>query len=138
MFPRVTCPCCGHQTLSETGGFQVCLACLWEDDGEESTKRPERWSGGPNGISVTEGQERYRREGRVHEDSPPNFCARAPRDNEPKDPAWRPYNADARTPSPHAICGSSGRSGSDSYTGTPAAVEEARISSRARRKCAEV
>ncbi|BBH67790.1 hypothetical protein ACTI_44750 [Actinoplanes sp. OR16] len=43
-----TCPCCGHATLSERGGYEICSECSWEDDGQD-----EHDSfiirGGPNG-----------------------------------------------------------------------------------------
>ena len=88
MSERATCPCCGYRTLSKAAAYEVCPVCLWEDDGAVS---PNKRYGGPNGISLAEGQERYRREGRAHADSPPNFCARPPRHDEPRDRAWQPY-----------------------------------------------
>ena len=91
MTNRATCPCCGHRTLPEAGAYDVCPVCLWEDDGAVSTRQPSKWTDGPNGISLAEAQERYRRTGRVHADSPPNFCAREPRRDEPRDPDWKPY-----------------------------------------------
>ncbi|MFG1834228.1 CPCC family cysteine-rich protein [Micromonospora chersina] len=43
-----TCPCCGHATLLERGGYEICDECGWEDDGQDdhdsATVR-----GGPNG-----------------------------------------------------------------------------------------
>lgn len=43
-----TCPCCGHPTLDERGGYEICHECGWEDDGQDdhdsATVR-----GGPNG-----------------------------------------------------------------------------------------
>jgi hypothetical protein len=26
------CPCCGHLTFSEVGGYEICDICGWEDD----------------------------------------------------------------------------------------------------------
>lgn len=26
------CPCCGYDTLSEEGGYEICYLCHWEDD----------------------------------------------------------------------------------------------------------
>ena len=48
--------------------------------------------GGPNGISLVEGQARYRREARAHDDAPPHFYARPPNADELKDPSWRPHD----------------------------------------------
>jgi hypothetical protein len=30
-----SCPCCGHVTLSERGGYEICAECGWEDDGQD-------------------------------------------------------------------------------------------------------
>ena len=54
------CPCCGHQTLDERGGYEICPVCLWEDDGQDdhdaSVVR-----GGPNGeLSLSEARTNYR------------------------------------------------------------------------------
>jgi len=32
---NVPCPCCGHLTLRERGGFELCPECDWEDDGQD-------------------------------------------------------------------------------------------------------
>lgn len=29
------CPCCGHLTLDERAGFEICAVCFWEDDGQD-------------------------------------------------------------------------------------------------------
>lgn len=26
------CPCCGNNSLSERGNYEICSICLWEDD----------------------------------------------------------------------------------------------------------
>lgn len=86
---RATCPCCGHRSLpAGPGAFEVCPICLWEDDG---TPDGPYGVGGPNGYSLVHGQRRYLREHRAHDDSPPHFCARPPRENERRDPAWAPH-----------------------------------------------
>ncbi|MBD3944424.1 CPCC family cysteine-rich protein [Nocardioides ganghwensis] len=87
---KYTCPCCGHRTLPEAATYEICPVCLWEDDGV-STDNPQQWGEGPNGISLAEGQARYRQDGRVACDAPPHFCARPPREDEPLDPDWRPF-----------------------------------------------
>lgn len=28
----VPCLCCGHDTIRERGGFEICYMCSWEDD----------------------------------------------------------------------------------------------------------
>lgn len=48
---REPCPCCGHRTLRERGGFEVCPVCFWEDDGQDDVDaHVDR--GGPNGGST--------------------------------------------------------------------------------------
>jgi hypothetical protein len=61
---------------------------LWEDDGSPDGAYG---VGGPNGYSLVHGQRRYLRDRRAHDDSPPRFCARRPREDEPRDPAWAPH-----------------------------------------------
>lgn len=89
MTVRATCPCCGYRTLPEPAAYEVCPVCLWEDDGGI---QPTERHGGPNGISLVEGQARYRREARAHDDAPPHFYARPPNADELKDPSWRPHD----------------------------------------------
>ncbi|WP_422740739.1 CPCC family cysteine-rich protein [Micromonospora sp. WMMD729] len=43
-----TCPCCGHATLSERGGYEICDECWWEDDGQDEHDSAVV-RGGPNG-----------------------------------------------------------------------------------------
>src|SRR5262245_43688073 len=45
-----TCPCCGHATLSERGGYEICGECGWEDDGQDEHDS-EVVRGGPNGST---------------------------------------------------------------------------------------
>lgn len=86
---RATCPCCGHRSLPDgPGAYELCPVCLWEDDG---TPDGPYGVGGPNGYSLVYGQRRYLRERRAQDDSPPYFCARPPREDEPRDPAWTPH-----------------------------------------------
>jgi hypothetical protein len=47
------CPCCRHVTLGERGGFEICLICFWEDDGQDDPDA-DVVLGGPNGqLSLT-------------------------------------------------------------------------------------
>jgi Cysteine-rich CPCC len=43
-----SCPCCGHATLSERGGYETCEECGWEDDGQDDHDSAVV-RGGPNG-----------------------------------------------------------------------------------------
>ncbi len=42
------CPCCGYPTLGERGGFEICVLCNWEDDGQDDHNAA-CVLGGPNG-----------------------------------------------------------------------------------------
>lgn len=83
---RVTCPCCGHRTLTAAGDYELCPVCGWEDDGA-SRDRPLVYDGGPNGISLAQAQRRYQRYGCSYPEDPNH---RSPRPDEPRDPEWTP------------------------------------------------
>jgi hypothetical protein len=54
-----SCPCCGHVTLSERGGYEICDECGWEDDGQDDHDS-HVVRGGPNGReSLAEARRRY-------------------------------------------------------------------------------
>ncbi len=58
-----TCPCCGHQTLTERAGYDICEECWWEDDGQGDDDADEV-AGGTNGnLSLTAARENYKRIG---------------------------------------------------------------------------
>jgi cysteine-rich CPCC protein len=42
------CPYCGHVTLSERGGYEICGECGWKDDGQDDHD-VHVVRGGPNG-----------------------------------------------------------------------------------------
>jgi len=53
------CPCCGEKTLSESGGYEICEVCGWEDDGQDDYDADEV-RGGPNGrFSLTEARKLF-------------------------------------------------------------------------------
>jgi hypothetical protein len=84
---RYTCPCCGYRTRNEgPGEYDLCPVCFWEDDGMHDHDAAS--IDGPNGITLAEGQRRYRRYGTSALD-----ClgkTRPPTPDEPRDPDWRP------------------------------------------------
>ena len=54
------CPCCGHLTLHERVGFEICPVCYWEDDGQDDANA-DTIRGGPNGaLSLTQARANYR------------------------------------------------------------------------------
>ncbi len=55
-----TCPCCGYPTLSERGGYEICVLCGWEDEGFDD---PEADSlGGPNYyLTLTEARQNFKK-----------------------------------------------------------------------------
>lgn len=58
----VACPCCGHATLTQRGGYEICPVCFWEDDGQDNDEA-DRWRGGPNPVSLREGRVNFLRFG---------------------------------------------------------------------------
>jgi hypothetical protein len=58
----IACPCCGHATLTERGCYEICPVCFWEDDGQDNHDA-DRWRGGPNRVSLTEGRVNFLRFG---------------------------------------------------------------------------
>jgi hypothetical protein len=42
------CPCCRNITLPERGGYDICVVCGWEDDGQDDHDA-DVVRGGPNG-----------------------------------------------------------------------------------------
>ena len=59
-----TCPCCGHLTLDERGGYEICRECGWEDDGQDDHDSAVV-RGGPNGAdSLDDARRRYAESGR--------------------------------------------------------------------------
>jgi Cysteine-rich CPCC len=60
-----TCPCCGHPTLGERGGYEICGECGWEDDGQDDPDGAVV-RGGPNGrFSLDAARADYVAEGGV-------------------------------------------------------------------------
>jgi hypothetical protein len=58
-----SCPCCGHVTLSELGGYEICDECGWEDDGQDDHDA-HIVRGGPNGReSLNAAREAYVQQG---------------------------------------------------------------------------
>lgn len=58
-----SCPCCGHVTLAERGGYEICGDCGWEDDGQDDHDA-EVVRGGPNGRqSLADARADYINEG---------------------------------------------------------------------------
>lgn len=50
-----TCPCCGFQTLSSRGDYEICKLCDWEDSGVED---PVIYSG-PNHMTLGEARDMF-------------------------------------------------------------------------------
>ena len=51
-----TCPSCGYPTLSERGGYEICLICVREDDNQDDDTANEVWGGPNSSLSLTEGR----------------------------------------------------------------------------------
>lgn len=58
---RFICPCCGYPTLDERVGYDICILCDWEDDGQDDLDA-DLIKGGPNGdYSLTEARENFKK-----------------------------------------------------------------------------
>lgn len=51
---KCTCPCCGFKTLAESGNYDLCPICYWEDD--PSQYEDPDLEGGPNSPSLRQAQ----------------------------------------------------------------------------------
>lgn len=50
---EVPCLACGYPTLSERGGYHVCVVCHWQDDGS-TREQPDRQSMVNDGLTLRE------------------------------------------------------------------------------------
>ena len=57
-----SCPCCGHVTLPERGGYDICRECGWEDDGQDDHDA-DVVRRGPNAGSLADARAEYVRKG---------------------------------------------------------------------------
>lgn len=58
---KYDCPCCGENTLSIRGEYDICSNCGWEDDGIEMESRYSN----PNHMTLKQGKENYLLYGRT-------------------------------------------------------------------------
>jgi hypothetical protein len=59
----VECPCCGYESLSERGIYEVCRVCFWEDDGMKDLDTVS----GPNHMTLREARRNFQVLGAVSE-----------------------------------------------------------------------
>ena len=62
---KFKCPCCGYYTLPNTGEYDICPVCFWEDDVVQEDD-PDL-EGGANDLSLRECRENYRKFGACEE-----------------------------------------------------------------------
>ena len=60
-----SCPCCGYNTLSERGVYDICPVCFWEDDGVDNDFK----YSGPNHMTLSEGRSNFRKVGACDEEA---------------------------------------------------------------------
>lgn len=97
MSSACACPCCGFRTLPDSGAYDLCPVCWWEDDGLHDDDVAS--VGGPNGKTLAEGQRLY--EGYGASDLSGLRRVRAPEPDEARDPGWTPgprSTGEAQTP----------------------------------------
>lgn len=55
------CPCCYFPTLTERQGYEICLLCNWEDDGQDD-HNADKVLGGPNqSYSLSEARRNFKK-----------------------------------------------------------------------------
>jgi uncharacterized Zn finger protein (UPF0148 family) len=80
---RVRCSCCGHATLTERDGFEICPVCGWEDDRVQAGDPT--LAGGANRVSLHEARASYARIGRADPTRARPDDVRAPSPDEVRD-----------------------------------------------------
>jgi hypothetical protein len=57
---RFTCPCCGYPTLDKRGGYDICILCNWEDDGQDDPHADEVWGGPIGTLSLSQARTNFK------------------------------------------------------------------------------
>lgn len=84
---KFTCPCCGYKTLTESGCYDICPVCFWEDDPFQLNDPDSE--GGANEISLKQAQKNFILFGTYDGETRRN--ARQLTIEEPKDEYWKPF-----------------------------------------------
>jgi Cysteine-rich CPCC len=86
LYPIFPCPCCGYFVYNEKpGSYDLCPICLWEDDLSQFVF-PDQ-GGGPNEVSLINGQRNFQKVGCCLYRIRQNVRAVMPEDK--RDPTWR-------------------------------------------------
>ena len=56
---RHQCPCCGYPTLDEVATYELCVLCLWEDDGQDDDNADVIWYGPNSDYSLSEARRNF-------------------------------------------------------------------------------
>ncbi|MCF6147938.1 MAG: hypothetical protein E3K37_04685 [Candidatus Kuenenia sp.] len=83
---KCTCPCCGYKTLTESGNYDLCPICYWEDDPAQY-EDPDL-EGGPNSPSLRQAQLNFILYGACDQECLSHV--RPPGMWDVRDPAWLP------------------------------------------------
>ena len=54
------CPCCGNQTITESGAYEICSICGWEDDPVQLANSS--YKGGANSMSLDEARQLWNKQ----------------------------------------------------------------------------
>jgi hypothetical protein len=83
---RITCPCCGHLSITDT--YDICGICGWEHDPVQEDN-PDS-SIGANRVSLREAQRNFRVLGASAEGYADSV--REPGSDDQRDPEWKPID----------------------------------------------
>lgn len=59
--PRVKCECCEYVSIAESGCYQICPVCFWEDEGPGWGL--DEQSPANHGLSIRQGRENFKKYG---------------------------------------------------------------------------
>lgn len=85
---KYTCPCCGYKILAESGNYDLCPICYWEDDPAQF--RDPDLEGGPNSPSLRQAQLNFILYGASDQEC--LSYVRPPNAWDVRDSAWLPFH----------------------------------------------
>lgn len=63
----IACPCCRYRSLRQSGVFQVCVICGWEEDGKDEERKNEVL--GNNKVSLVQARNNFKQYLTIYDES---------------------------------------------------------------------